>query len=71
MIAPEGTEILQAELFDMMGRPITVIYDGYVQSGIMKTVSFSVKDLPSGMYTLVVGTKDGMKKTARMFSIGH
>ena len=71
MTAPEGIEILHAELFDMMGRPIAVIYDGYVQSGIMKTISFSVKDFPTGMYTLVVGTKDGMKKTARMLSIGH
>ena len=66
---PLGLSEAKVELYDIYGNKTLALFNGYVEPMSLKTLSFSVKDLTSGMYSLIISSKDGLIRTSKSISI--
>ena len=66
---PLGLSEAKVELYDIYGNKALALFNGYVEPMSLKTLSFSVKDLTSGMYSLIISSKDGLIRTSKSISI--
>ncbi len=66
---PLGLSEAKVELYDIYGNKALALFNGYVEPMSLKTLSFSVKDMTSGMYSLIISSKDGLIRTSKSISI--
>jgi hypothetical protein len=59
---------LQVKVYDIMGREVAVLADGYVQAGLHSAV-FNANTLPAGMYFCRLFMLDGSVQTVKMLKV--
>ena len=57
-IVSETTDNVRAELYDALGRRVAVLHDAPIAPGVVHSISFDGRDVPSGIY--FVHVTDGM-----------
>lgn len=64
--AVQTTQLLEAGLFDLLGRRVRTLFSGVAEADVLHTLHVDARDLPEGIYVVRLRTADGHQATQRL-----